>query len=243
MDFCEKKTILWTNVVWSLLTFCFCWLQLLASGLAIAFAVQAAARTPTPPSLDGLLPLLLSVKHLAVTLLAVSAQAGALLRSVTSVLLANWMLSLPGLLWLTLYWILFQMVGWTPPTPSPPSTSDVDPIGRLQRIPRQLSRRLRAHQTRQARRRPPFGGCYSHGYHKKFPFKLRSPSGYVLSMRRAAKHRFDSAILLDLASKIRKILELLRELTSGEGGQTPAKPAPAKPANEGARRRRRPKPN
>jgi hypothetical protein len=92
----------------------------LASGLAIVFAIQAAAHAPTPPSLDGLLPLLLSVKQLAVALLAVGAQAGALLRSVTSVLLANWMLSLPGLLWLLLYWLLFQMVGWTPPTPSSP---------------------------------------------------------------------------------------------------------------------------
>jgi hypothetical protein len=84
--FCEKRTILWTNVVQSLPTFCFRWLQLLVSGLAVVFAIQAAACAPTPQSFDGVLPLLLSVKHLAVALLAVGAQAGALLQSVTSVL-------------------------------------------------------------------------------------------------------------------------------------------------------------
>jgi hypothetical protein len=53
--FCEKRTILWTNVVRSLPTFCFRWLQLLVSGLAVVFAVQAAARAPTPQSFDGVL--------------------------------------------------------------------------------------------------------------------------------------------------------------------------------------------
>jgi hypothetical protein len=94
-------------VVQSLPTICFRWLQLLASGLAIVLAIQAVASASAPPSLDGVHPLLLSIKQLAMALLAVGANASTLLQSVASLLLANWTLSLPGLLWLTLYWLPF----------------------------------------------------------------------------------------------------------------------------------------
>jgi hypothetical protein len=88
-----------------------------------------------------------------------------------------------------------------------------------------LADRLRAAQRRAAaaRRRafdghrPSEGGCTRHGYHKRFPFKLRDPFSYQTSHCGAALHRFNLKILHELAELVRQLLRNLRKATSGEG--------------------------
>jgi hypothetical protein len=114
------------QIVRTLPEFCFRWLKLLGIGLAVAFAVQALASAPVPSEI-GVPPIFTALKTLAMATAEVGAQLALLMAQLASLALSNWTLSLPGLLWVGLYWLLFQLASWTPPTSVPP------PIGRPRR--------------------------------------------------------------------------------------------------------------
>jgi hypothetical protein len=207
-------------IVRTLPEFCFRWLKLLEVGLAVAFAVQALASAPVPSAV-GVPPIFTALKTLAIATVEVVTQIGPLLAQLAGLAFSNWMLSLPGLLWAGLYWILFQLARWTPP----PAAPTYDRSRRLDRIGLSPADRLRAAQKRAAAtRRRAFegrrsfeGGCARHGYHKRFPFKFRDPFSYQTSHQGAAPHRFDLKILHELAKLVRRMLRTIRKATSGEG--------------------------
>jgi hypothetical protein len=117
----------------------------------------------------------------------VGAQLGPLLAQLAALAVLNWTLSLPGLLWIGLYWILFQLARWNPPAAALTSAAPTyDPPRRPERIGLSPADKLRAARARAAAtRRRAFegrrsfkGGCSRHGYHKQFPLKLRDPDAY-----------------------------------------------------------------
>jgi hypothetical protein len=234
------------QIVRTLPEFCFRWLKLLGVGLAVAFAVQALAHAPVP-SVVGVPPIFTALKTLALATVEVGAQLGPLFTQLAGLALSNWTLSLPGLLWAGLYWILFQLARWTPP-----AARTYDPPHRPERGG--PADQLRAAQKRAAAaRRRAFdgrrsfeGGCTRHGYHKRFPFKFRDPFSYQTSRRGAAPHRFDLKILHELAELVRQLLRKLRKATSGEGeaqqpSSTPKSEQPS-PSSSKPKPRRRTKP-
>jgi hypothetical protein len=131
------------QIIRTLPEFCFRWLKLLGVGLAVAFAIQALASAPVPSAV-GVPLIFTALKTIATAMVEVGAQLGPLLVQLAGLAFSNWMLSLPGLLWAGLYWILFQLARWTPLPMAP--TYD------LQR-PRS-SRTRRPFFGRQAPRRP-----------------------------------------------------------------------------------------
>jgi hypothetical protein len=231
------------QIVRTLPEFCFRWLKLLGVGLAVAFAVQALASAPVP-TVVGVPPIFTALKTLAVATVDVGAQLGPLITQLAGLALSNWTLSLPGLLWAGLYWILFQLARWTPPA-APPTCDPPSPADRLHAAQkRAAAARRRAFEGHQSSE----GGCTRHGYHKKFPFKFRDPFSYQTSHRGAAPHRFDLKILHELAELVRRMLRTIRKATSGEGeaaAQQPApkseKPSSSKPTPKPKRRRTKPK--
>jgi hypothetical protein len=179
------------QIVRTLPEFCFRWLKLLGVGLAVAFAVQALASAPVPSAV-GVPPIFTALKTLATATVEVGHQLGPLFTQLASLALSNWTLSLPGLLWAGLYWLLFQLARWTPPAAAP----TYDPPRRTERLGLSPADRLRAARKRAAAaRRRAFdghrsfeGGCTRHGYHKRFPFKFRDSFSYQTSHRGAAPH-------------------------------------------------------
>jgi hypothetical protein len=181
----------------------------------------------------------------------VGAQLGPLLAQLAGLALSNWKLSLPGLLWMGLYWILFQLARWTPP----PRTNRPNPLERQPRYgkPSVADRLFEARRRAllSCRRidaglyRTSEGGCTRHGYNKRFPFKFRDPS-YQTSHRGAAPLRFDLQILHELAELVRRMLRTIRKATSGagEGAHPPLAPksTPTPPPTPKPKPRRRTKP-